>query len=141
MCSSYDLILGQTFFKVFTIISKTCLLESVPTLEGDLTDCQFPEGKIEGGCSHQAHADFSLSSEMVSWKFSEEMGMPENMWCVCFAPMARPRHSRSQEARAEQDARGSAVARRSFAKGKNPPGGRGAPAMQLYAIAGGGRTL
>ena len=56
MCSSYELILVQAFFKVFTVISKTCLPESVPTWEGDLTDCQLPERKIEGGLSHQAHA-------------------------------------------------------------------------------------
>ena len=73
---------------------------------------------------------------MACWKFSEELGMPENLGCVRFAPMARPRRSRSQEARAEQDDRGSAVARCNFAKGKNPPGGRGAPAMQFFRLLG-----
>ena len=69
------------------------------------------------------------------------VGDARELGCVRFAPMARPRRSRSQEARAEQDDRGSAVARCNFAKGKNPPGGRGAPAMQFFATAGGGRTL
>ena len=64
--------------------------------------------------------------------------MPENLGCVRSAPMARPRRSRSQEARAEQDDRGSAVERCSFAKGNNPPS---APAIQFFPTAGGGRTL